>query len=379
MIHFELPTDKALFEGALQFSREQVRKVVEQYPGFYPLYTKDGKWRHEGEAWTHWCDGFLPGMMWIFTKGLKGDKTEEGAYWRQKAEEYTRPLEVRKTNREIYDHGFLFFSTYYRWYEMEKDEAQREVLLTAGQTLAQRFMEKGGYLRSFVEPSSLFIDSMMNVGIIFYAARELGDKRLREIALRHALTVRKTLVRGDGSTAQEGLFDTATGEFLEQSTHQGYRRDSCWSRGLAWATYGFGVCYEYSRDLRFLQTSEATADYYITHANPDGIPSWDFRAPAEQKHLVDTSAAAIMASGLLRLARLIQDPVKGHFYQMTAIRILRTLCDEYLGKQTPGWEGILQGSLYHVHRGLGINESAIWGDYFFVEALARLLKPSSRL
>jgi unsaturated chondroitin disaccharide hydrolase len=372
LIHFELSTDKARFEEAFAFAQEQTKKLVGRYPGFYPIYTKDGKWKHEGESWANWCDGFLPGMMWIFSRRAKG---EMGEYWKQKAIEYTKPLEERKTDREVFDQGFLYFSTYYRWLQISKDPAHREVLITGGQTLASRFQEKGSYLRSFVAPNSLFVDSMMNVGIIFYAARETQDKRLREIALRHALTVRKVLVRGDGSTAQEGLFDTDTGEFLEQSTHQGYRRDSCWSRGLAWATYGFGICYEYSRDTRLLATSEACADYYITHANPDGMPAWDFRSPGEYRNLVDSSAAAITASALIRLSRLIQDPVKGHFYYNTALRILRTLCEEYLGKQTPGWEGILQGSLYHMHRGLGINESAVWGDYFFVEALEKVLRP----
>ncbi len=372
MIQFELPTDRALFEDALAFAQEQVKATVGKHPGFYPLYTKDGKWKHEGEAWTHWCDGFFPGMMWIFAKHTKGETSQ---LWKAKAIEYTKPLEERKTDREVYDQGFLYFSTYYRWLTVDKDPAHKEVLVTAGNTLAQRFQEKGGYLRSFVAPNSLFIDSMMNVGIIFYAARETGDKRLREIAVRHALTVRKTLVRGDGSVAQEGIFDSDSGEFLEQSTHQGFRRDSCWSRGLAWATYGFCLSYEYSRDARFLATAEACADYYVTHANGDGIPPWDFRAPLEFRKLVDTSAAAITASALIRLSRLIQDPVKGHFYYMTAVRILRTLCDQYLGNQTAGWQGILQGSLYHMHRGLGINESAIWGDYFFVEALERILRP----
>jgi len=372
LIHFELATDRPRFEEAFAFAQDQTKKLVDRQPGFYPIYTKDGKWNHEGETWSNWCDGFLPGMMWIFARRAKGESSD---FWKKKAIDYTKPLEERKTDREVFDQGFLYFSTYYRWLNLTKDPAHRDVLITAGQTLAARFQEKGSYLRSFVAPNSLFIDSMMNVGIIFYAARELGDKRLREVALRHALTVRKVLVRGDGSTAQEGLFDSDTGEFLEQSTHQGYRRDSCWSRGLAWATYGFGICYEYSRDTRFLATSEACADYYITKANPDGMPSWDFRSPAEYGNLVDSSAAAITASALIRLSRLIQDPVKGHFYYMTALRILRTLCDEYLGKQTPGWEGILQGSLYHMHRGLGINESAIWGDYFFVEALERVLRP----
>ena len=52
-----------------------------------------------------------------------------------------------------------------------KDPAHREVLIQAGRTLAMRFKDKGQYLRSFVADNSLFIDIMMNVGIIFYAAR----------------------------------------------------------------------------------------------------------------------------------------------------------------------------------------------------------------
>ena len=167
------------------------------------------------------------------------------------------------------------------------------------------------------------IDVMMNVGIIFYAARETGDRRLRDVAIRHSLTTRRVLVRGDGSTAHEGIFDTDTGEFLKQTTHQGYRGDSCWSRGLTWALYGFTTCYEYSRDPHFLETAQMCADYYITHAPADGIPPWDFNAPAENRTLLDTSSAAICAAGLLRLCRLEPDSLKAHLYWSTAVQILR--------------------------------------------------------
>jgi unsaturated chondroitin disaccharide hydrolase len=216
---------------------------------------------------------------------------------------------------------------------------------------------------------------MMNVGIIFYAASETTDQRLMEIAMRHTLTTRRVLVRGDGSTAHEGLFDLETGEFLKQTTHQGYRGDSCWSRGLAWSLYGFGTCYGYIRDARFLETAEACADYYIRHAPGDGVPPWDFDAPEESHKLVDTSAAAIAASGLFQLARLSGDDIKGHFYEQTARRILTTLCRQYLGESTPGWEGILKGGVYHIHKKLGVSESVMWGEYFFLEALERALAP----
>jgi unsaturated chondroitin disaccharide hydrolase len=182
------------------------------------------------------------------------------------------------------------------------------------------------------------------------------------------------LVRGDGSTAHEGIFDLETGEFLRQTTQQGYRGDSCWSRGLTWALYGFAACHEYSRDPRFLETAEACADYYITHTGADGMPPWDFMAPIESRRLLDTSAAAIAASGLLRLCRLTMDPMKGHLYYSTALLILKTLCQKHLGKVDKKWEGILKGGVYHIHKELGVDESVMWGEYFFVEALDEALK-----
>jgi len=373
VIRFELETDRAQFEGALEFAQKQVRNLVEQYPDLYPMYTRDGRWKHEGPVWTHWCDGFLPGMMWLFHKRLPSG-SPEAAWWMEQAVRYSKPLEPRQNDREVHDLGFIFLSTYYRWFQLTRDPSLQEVLIQAGRTLAMRFQEKGQYLRSFVADNSLFIDIMMNVGIIFYAARETGDKRLREVALRHALTTRRVLVRGDGSTAHEGLFDLETGEFVRQATQQGYRSDSCWSRGLAWALYGFGTCYEYSRDPHFLQTAEACADYYISHTPADGVPPWDYNAPAESRRQIDTSGAAIAAAGLLRLARLLADPVKGHFYWCTAIRILRTLCEKHLAKSDPAWEGILLGGVYHVHKQMGVNESVMWGDYFFVEALEHALR-----
>ncbi len=373
MIQFVLETDRQLFEDAFQFAQQQVRKLIENYPDFYPMYTVEGRWKHEGQVWTSWCDGFLPGMMWIFHKrnvaAASADK-----YWLELATRYTTPLAPRQHNGDVHDLGFIFMSTYYRWHRLTQDPKLKDALIAAGKTEALRFKENGQYLRSFVGENSLFIDVMMDVGIIFYAARETGDRRLRDIALRHCLTTRRVLVRGDGSTAQEGIFDLQTGEFLRQSTQQGYRGDSCWSRGLCWALYGFSLSYEYSRDPRFLETAEACADYFITHANSDGVPPWDFNAPPESRRLLDTSAAAIAASGLLRLCRLLQDPVKGHHYWSTAIRILRTLCEQHLARKDKKWEGILKGGVYHLPKELGVDESVMWGEYFFVESLEQVLQ-----
>src|SRR5579864_197961 len=367
--------DRTLYEHALGFARRQLRALIDRDPDFYPMYTSSGRWRHAGEAWTHWCDGFLPGMLWIVAAREPNDA--EGRWWREQAIRYTRPLELRQFDREVHDLGFLFMSTYYRWRHLTGDPKLQDVLIEAGRTLAMRFREKGEYLHSFVSESSLFIDIMMNVGIIFYAALETRDARLMDIALRHCLTTRRVLVRGDGSTAHEGLFNLETGEFLGQSTQQGWRSDSCWSRGLAWALYGFGTAYRCTRDARLLDTAEACANFYIERTPADGVPPWDYDAPAEGQALRDSSAAAAAASGLLQLALLVPDRIRGNYYDGAARRILSTLSRHYLAEGDPQWEGVLKGGVYHLPKNLGVNESLMWGEYFFLEALDQALRGSS--
>jgi unsaturated chondroitin disaccharide hydrolase len=250
--------------------------------------------------------------------------------------------------------------------------------------MAMRFMEQGQYLRSFVEPASLFIDIMMNVGTIFYSGLKTGDEHLLDLAHRHCLTTRRTLVRGDGSTAHEALFDLETGACLRQSTHQGYRGDSCWSRGLAWSLSGFTRSYLQTGRVEYLETAMLNADYYLEHTPPDildGVTPWDYDAPASgplARTQVDTSACAIAASGLLDLARVAPDRTKARAYRDFALTSLLTLSQKYLGKLTPGFEGILNGGVYHIHKNLGVHEAVMFGEYFFVEALDKALKSLRR-
>jgi len=354
--------------AALDFAGRQVRRLIETHPDYFPMYTQNGKWKHGGEAWTNWCEGFLGGQMWLLYRHT-GD-----AYWRSKAEHYSRLIEHRKTDRNVHDLGFLFWSTWKRWYDLTGDPDVNKVVIEAGQTLSLRFKEKGRYLRSFVADESLFIDIMMNVGIIFYAAQQTGDANLLRIATQHSLTTRKYLVRGDGSTAHEGIFDLTTGEFLRQSTHQGWRGDSSWARGLCWALYGFGTVYSFTHDARFLQTAQACADFYIERTPSHGVPPNDWDEAPNPTLPYESSAAAIAASGMLSLARLCGDTARTRLYHNYALRILDTLTTpEFLANETPGWEGILKHGMYHQRRGLGVDESVMWGEYFFVEALCKAL------
>lgn len=354
-------------DGAFDFAQQQVKALIERDPDYYPMYTVDGRWRHDGELWTNWCEGFLPGMMWVFHT-----RTGDVA-WRAAAERYTTRLRDRQHDRNVHDLNFVLGSSYGRWYRLTGEEELRRVLITAGQTMALRFKDKGRYLRSFVSDESLFIDIMMNVGIIYFAATETGDADLLRIANEHCLTSRRYLVRGDGSTSHEALFDLDTGECLKQTTHQGYRGDSCWVRGLAWSIYGFGTAYGYTQNPVFLECAELNAQCFLDNLPDDGVSPYDFDAPADARPL-DTSGSSIGASGLLQLADLVGAPERAARYRNAALRILESLCQPpYLASAHPGWEGILREQIYHLHLGLGVGESCMFGDHFFVEAVDRAL------
>jgi unsaturated chondroitin disaccharide hydrolase len=359
-------------EGALAFAESQVKALLKRYPSdYYPMYTVRGKFGDDRKRWTHWCDGFYPGMMFIFAEATADEE------WLDTAVKYSTPLEHRQYDRAVHDLGFIFFPTYLRWLELDGPQDRIEpVLIQAGRTMAMRFMEKGQYLRSFVEPASLFIDIMMNVGTIFYAAIETADEHLLDVANAHCLTTRRTLVRGDGSTSHEALFDLSTGECLRQSTHQGYRGDSCWSRGLAWSLYGYARSFLQTGRPEFLETATMNADYYLENTPTDGVTPWDYDAPVSgqlARTQVDTSAAAIAASGLLDLADATSDRTKARAYRDFAMTSLLSLCERHLGLHTPGFEGILNGGVYHIHKNLGVHEAVMFGEYFFVEALFKAL------
>ena len=362
----------AAYRRVLDFAGEQVQRLAASHPDFFPIYTVDGKWFHAGELWTDWTGGFLAGMHWRL-HGYSGDDA-----FRRHAEHYSQLLLHRKDDRNVHDLGFIFLNSYLPWYETTGEAAKQQVVIEAGRTLSLRFRDKGRYLCSFIGPQSLFIDIMMNVPIIFYAGIHAGDASLTEVAAAHCRTTRDTIVRTDGSTAHEGLFDLETGAFLQQSTHQGVADDSAWARGLAWSLYGYSKVYALTGECEFLEVAERNAGYWLAHLPEDGVPFWDFAAdlsqPAPWGAQKDSSAGAIAASGLLDLAEQTADAARAERYRATALAMLDALVQpEYAAYDTPGWEGVLQHGVYHTKKNLGVDESVMWGEFFFVEALCKAL------
>ena len=349
---------------ALDFAQAQVRQLVTRAPGQMPTYTRHGRWVFDRDPWAPtWTGGFLAGMLWAFAR-LTGDQ-----WWREQAESYSLQLESRKSDPNTHDLGFVLEPSWGRWHDTEPSDRTKNVLIEGGQTMAARMQAAGGYLSTWVDPGSTFIDVMMNVGIIFRAAEYSNDESLREAALRHCCTSRRYLQRGDGSTAHEGRFDTDSGEFLRTATHQGWRSDSTWARGQAWAIYGFTTAYRHTGRADLLDAARRAADYYIQHTPRGGVPPNDWADP-EPSEPSEASAASIAAAGMLHLHDSLSSAGEDAPYRAYAGEILRSLSStQFLAADTPGWEGIIRHATYHHRKGLGVDESVMWGDYYFVEAL----------
>jgi unsaturated chondroitin disaccharide hydrolase len=361
-------TTKSAATAAVEVAAGKVARLAADYPEYFPLYTDQGRWKHGKEAWTNWCEGFLGGQMWLFHElGLGGE-------WRARAERYSQLVEARQFDDQVHDLGFVLCPTWKKWWELTSDDTRRQVVIQGGKTLATRFNAKGRYLRSFLAPESCFIDIMMNVGIIAVAGLETGDQGLLDVADQHSETTRKYLVRGDGSVSHEGIFDLESGEFLRQATQQGWRDDSSWARGLAWSLYGFTSMYALTGNPHWLATAQLNAGYWLEHTSgEDPVPPNDFDEPGPGRRW-ESSAAACAAGGLIMLASLAADDDLARRYHAHAEATVARLCQPEFVAREPGWEGALKHGSYHEQKGLGVDESVMWGEYFFVETLARVLQ-----
>ena len=354
-------------EEVWRFAEAQVRRLVHEAPGRFPTYTRRGRWVTDTDPWApSWTGGFLAGICWLLSH-----HSSDPDWWQDKARRYCGALEARKNDESTHDLGFILEPSWGRWHDWDPSPRTRDVLAAGGRTMALRLQPAGGYLRSWVDPGSTFVDIMMNVGLVFRAAEYSGDGALFEVALRHCETSRRYLVRGDGSTVHEGWFETVTGEYLRAATHQGWRSDSSWARGQAWAIYGFDTAFRHSGDGRFCATARAVADYYMENTPASGIPPNDWAEPDPWLDR-EASAAAIAAAGMLRLAASLDGVGHGAAprYRDYALGILATLrSTEYTAADSPGWDGILRHATYHQRRGLGVDESVMFGDHYFLEAL----------
>ena len=362
---------KAFVQEALDYSIAKVRSNLQTLTDF-PEMTKDGQWMLvPGGGWVggHWT-----GLIWLAYAHTQ-DPTLLSA-----ARAWSERLAPRQYDLGTHDLGFLFELSFILGSKLTQDEALKAPAIQAARSLIQRFNEKGGYIQAWRAIDAApewrgraIVDTMMNLYLLYWASQETGDPNFARIATTHANTVLKYQVRADWSTSHTIDFNPDTGQFLRQDTHQGLSPTSCWSRGQAWAVHGFAESYRWTHNEAYLDASRNLAETMLRRNPPDRVPFWDYDSPLIPNDVRDSSAGSILASAMLNLATLENDSAKAQRWHSAAEDMLEALW-QHASSRENGDPSIL----IHATRSkpAGYMDSAlIYGDYYFVEALTRLVAP----
>lgn len=353
---------------ALEKTRSNSRRIG---TGF-PHASQDGKYVLEAPHW--WTAGFWPGMLWQFY-AESGDES-----LRAIAEECERRLDGVLDGYVKLDHdlGFMWLLTSVASFKLTGAEASRIRALKAANYLAARFNLQGRYIRAWNPWSEgednrgiAIIDCCMNTSLLFWASGATGDPRYRHIAEAHMDTVLEHFIRPDGSVYHIVNFKPETGEVAEKLGGQGYAPESAWSRGTAWAIYGLALAYHHSGKRAYLHAAQQVANFFLTRLPEDYVPHWDFRTSGETGDLRDSSAGACAASGLLLLAGQVADS-EAPVYRNSALKLLESLYRNYGTWENAGEEGLLLHGTSNYPENRNIDVPLIYGDFFYVEALARV-------
>lgn len=351
--------------------KEKMHRVAERNRHKIPYTTVDGVYNdltQKDICW--WTNGFYGGIMWQLYYATKDE------LYKEIAEELELKLDKNLLTSWGMDHdsGFKWLPTAVANYQVTGNKQSFSRGILAADNLAGRFNLAGKFIRAWNDNGEgskagwAIIDCMMNLPLLYWAYDETKDPRYLHIAHAHADTAMEHFIREDGSARHIVEFNPISGEYIQDFGGQGYGQGSSWTRGQAWALYGFTLSYLHTNEKKYLDCASKVADYFLSNIPETGLIPVDFRQPKDCS-LEDSTAAAIAACGLIELEKVANEDKKSDYHK-AAIHMLKALtesrcnwsmeCDNIVEKCT---------AAFHDEN----HEFAIiYGDYYFIEAIWKL-------
>lgn len=358
--------DFALNRGVNQYSYMMKQVPENRYPKTY--YADKQKFETSKSDW--WCSGFYPGTL------IYLDESAKNSLFEKEIDRVFQNLKKEQFNKTTHDLGFMMFCSFGNANRLNPSPEYAEILMNSAKSLASRFDEKVGCIKSWDAKDDSYlviIDNMMNLELLFWASEYSGDKSYYDIAIKHANTTLKNHFRPDFSSYHVINYNSKTGEVKQKKTAQGFADESAWARGQAWGLYGYTVMYRTTKDKKYLDHAVSIAKFILNHPNlpKDKVPYWDFNAPNIPGALRDSSAAAVMASAFLELQNYVNIE-QAKKYTAVAKTIIKTLSSsEYLAEEATNGGFLLKHGVGHIPEKKEIDVPLTYGDYYFVEALLR--------
>ena len=328
-----------------------------------------------------WTTGFWTGEVWLAYEKTKDERLKKTG------EVHVQSFLDRIINKiEVahHDMGFLYSPSCVAAYKLTGNEDAKKAAIMAAENLISRFQEKGQFIQAWgplgaEDNYRLIIDCLINIPLLYWATEVTGDPKFKDIGERHVKTAMKYVIRPDHSTYHTFFFDPETGLPKKGVTHQGYRDGSAWGRGQSWGVYGAALSYASLRDPEYLEIFEKLTDFFLTHLPENLVPYWDFDFEDGSDEPRDSSCAAVVACGMLEMAKYLPEE-RANYYRGMARRLIKAISDHCFVRNKEESNGILlhgtycKSSPYNTCPNLGVDECVSWGDYYYMEALTRLSK-----
>lgn len=386
---------RAVLEQALQVALHKIRLNLPHFQEVFPNDHTTGdrylpRIAEPEHNWATgqnvgWTTGFWTGMLWLAHQ-VTGERP-----FCTVAQQHTLSFQERLEqgiNVDMHDLGFLYLPSCVTDFQVTGSSVAREVALRAADQLLTRLLPEAGILQAWGDKNDplhagrMIIDCLLNLPLLHWATLTSGNPQYQQVARSHTEQSARFLVREDHTTYHTYRFDPHTGKPLGGSTHQGAGDQSCWARGQAWGIYGFALAYSHLKEERHLQLALDLLDHFMRNLPEDGIAYWDLCFTTGSLEPRDSSANAVVVCALLELAEQMDDPHLKEQYQSAAIRMLLQLVEHCATRLHEPATGLLKYGVYSKPHGVGVSEANLWGDYYYLEALVRLLhgiRPASSL
>ena len=377
---FDLPREK--LEYALGEALKKLDLGIEYFDGKFPKESSVNNVYGVMENVGGWGTGFWTGMLWHAYELTGNEKYKNAALGHIPS--WTKRI-VEKIGVNHHDMGFLYTPSCVAAWKLEGNEEAKQAAIMAADHLCTRYHDGGKFIQAWGnvnDPNSyrLIIDCLLNIPLLYWAAEVTGDKKYDEVAYNHFKTTVDVICRPDASAYHTYYFDVNTHKPLRGVTHQGAFDESAWARGQTWGMYGPMLTYIYKKDEKALELFKATTNYFLNHLPEDYVAYWDLSFTDGDPEERDSSSAAIALCAMLEGIKHMDecDPLR-KIYVNACKRIMNSLIDNYLTKDVPESNGLLLHAVYSKPHKLGVDEMNIWGCYFYMEALHRMLDPDWKL
>lgn len=358
---------------ALADALTKIDMLIADMNGDFPSHNSENNIYLPVKNDNGWNTGFWNGILW-----LAYEATEDEKY--KKAAESLLPSFYERIDKKLdidmHDLGFLYTPSCVAAYKLTGNEKAKEYALKAANHLMTRYHQNAGYIQAWGKMGAqlrLIVDCMNNIPLLYWASEVTGDEKYYNAAYAHAKTTMQYIVREDASTFHTYYFNT-DGTPDRGATRQGVSDDSCWARGQAWLISGLALSYKYTKDVEMAEMFDKITNYFLNRLPSDYVPYWDLIFTSGDE-LRDSSASAIALCGILEMLDNMEEsnPHK-EIYKNAADQIIYSLYENYSTKDIPESNGLLIHAVYDQLTNRGVDECNIWGCYYYMEALVRMIK-----